>query len=145
MYFKVSVKDNELVSSKGGSHIWRNDCFEIFVDPTGKGLKWGSPRYFQIGLSPKEDLSGIKSWAWFQDQDPVKKGNVAAEIKKLGDGYEIYGKIKWDFVDIKAKKGRVISLSPAFHDKDRDGTEKKYNWCFISKDSKFELGKLILK
>lgn len=145
LYFRALVDDDQVVSTKGGSYIWMNDCLEIFVDPTNKGLIWGKPQYFQIGFSPKSNLDELRTWAWFQDEDPVKKRNVKASVRKLEKGYEISGKIKWNFLKIKPRKGEMISLTPAFHDKDAKGIEKKYNWCFISKDGKFELGKLILK
>jgi len=144
--FRVLVSDDDHRSNKGGSYIWKNDCFELFVDPTGKGLEWGKSRYFQIGISPTSDFGGVKTWAWFQNQDPVKKGNLEAQVEKLTGKYMIAGKIKWSFLGIKPKKGKLVSVTPAFHDIDsKTGSEKKYTWHFVSNDGRFDLGKFILK
>jgi len=145
LHFRLQIHDDVVMAPKEKDQIWKNDCFEVFIDPSGAGLTWGNRRHFQIGFSPTEDLKSVKTWAWFQGKDPIKNNWVEARVQKTNSGYEIIGKIKWTYLNITPRTGRTIRVTPAFHDLDGEGIEKKYTWHFLSKNGRFELGKLILK
>jgi len=145
LYFRFQVTDDAVVATKSGEYIWRNDCLELFINPQDMDLKWGDPESFQIGISPLPDLKGVRTWSWFQKEDPAKKHWVEAMIGPTPSGYEITGRIRWDYLKYRPRPGAVLSLSPAFHDVDPDGSEAKFTWHFVSRDSLFELGKFILK
>jgi len=147
LYFRFRASDDSHHAPHKNSQIWKNDCLELFVDPSGGGLVWGNPRHFQIGFSSSEKEKGkLLSWAWFQGKDPLKNHWIDAKVISNDDGsYEIHGRIKWTYLNITPRKGKTVNLSPAFHDLDEDGEEKKFNWHFLSKNGRFELGKLVLK
>jgi hypothetical protein len=145
LYFRLQVKDESVTGTKGGENIWRNDCFEIFMDPEDRDLKWGDPESFQMGFSPLPDLKGVRTWSWFQREDPVKKRHAEISLKPASSGYEILGKIRWDYLKLTPRAGAELAVTPAFHDLDTDDSEAKFTWHFISRDGRFELGKLILE
>lgn len=145
LHFRLEVKDDSVMASKGGEYIWRNDCLEIFLDPEDRDLMWGDAGNFQMGFSPLPDLKGVRTWSWFQKEDPVKKRHMEVQIKPSALGYEITGKIRWDYLKVNPKSGAVFAVTPAFHDLDSDDSESKFTWHFISRDGRFELGKFILK
>jgi len=145
LHFRLIVKDDSIKSTKGGQYIWKNDCLELFIDPKGKGLEWGSRRFFQLGFSPHPNGKQVRIWSWFQKENPTKRKRVKAEIRSFKDGYELKGKIAWSYLRVRPRNNMTLSLTPAFHDMDEDGSETKFTWHFSNVDGKFELGRLILK
>jgi len=145
LYFRFDAQDPSVVSREKEEKIYLDDCLEIFVNPQGDGFVWKEPANFQIGFSPSPDLKSVKVWSWFKKEDPALKGDAVAEVEKTAQGYRISGKIRWTYLKIHRQPGRVVPLSPAFHDKDESGSEIKYNWHYVQIEDAYQLGELILE
>jgi hypothetical protein len=146
-YMASRVRDNSLVASRKGPKIWRDDCLELFFDPRGQGLKWGSRVDLQMGFSPGQSLEPGRAWAWFRDLDPLELGGVRLHIVKHPDGYDFEASIPWRFLQIVPRSGRSFGFTPAFHDADSDGSEGKLTWYFLpdGKTETFLLGEAVLE
>ena len=147
-YFIIETKDDSLVAGQSGSLIWKDDLFEIFIDPDGDGLFWEDDRDFQIGVRPIPGTNQVAAWSWFQQgEDPIQAGWMKAQSYSDGSGYVIEGSIRWDQLGFFPRPGMSVSLSPAIHDVDSDRTNRKLHWFFRSEEKlkRFQLGKLILE
>ncbi|MDD5218806.1 MAG: sugar-binding protein, partial [Candidatus Omnitrophica bacterium] len=148
LYFFAKIKDDSLVFQKSGANIWKDDLFEIFVDPEGDGLDWQDKRDFQIGFRPDEETDKVAAWSWFQGgEDPIELNQAVARSFVDPDGYSLEGAIRWRYLNITPKAGMEIRLSPAVHDIDRDRSEGKLQWFFRNEDGlkRFALGKVVLE
>ena len=141
LYFAAKVKDKELITTKEKDQIWQDDCIEIFVDPDLDGIEWNNKKDFQIGLSPSGPAKKPQVWCWFQGVSGEPDILVASKTEGTG-GYIIEAAIPWEFLHKSPKKGDIIGVSVAFHDKDSD-REVKVNWCYL--DGGKKLGRLSLE
>ncbi|MFA5167740.1 MAG: glucoamylase family protein [Candidatus Omnitrophota bacterium] len=147
LYFVAKVNDDDVVVKRAGKHIWRDDLFEIYVDPAGNGLFWNDPRDYQLGFRPGRDDKELTAWSWFQGgEDPLEKGMVLAKSYTDEKGYIIEGAIRWDFLGVTPEPGKEIRLSPAVHGTDRKGGDEKLVWFFRNEEKyqRFVLGKVVL-
>ncbi len=146
LYFSVRVRDQDLVARRVGQHIWMDDIFELYLDPTGDGLRWKNADDFQLGFSP--DATGnVRVWSWFQrGEDPTETRQVFARGGVYPGGYFIEGAIRWEFLGIRPRAGAEIRLSAGIHDVDRDRSEAKVQWFMRSaiEGQRFELGRVRL-
>lgn len=148
LYFVAKVTDEDVTVKRTGKNIWRDDLFEIYVDPAGDGLYWNAPRDYQLGFRPESDKKGLASWSWFQGgEDPVGTGKAFAKSYADEKGYIVEGAVRWDFLGVTPEPGNVVRLSPAVHEIDRKGTDGKLVWFFRNeeKPQRFVLGKIILE
>ena len=147
LYFAAKVNDDDVVAKRTGKNIWRDDLFEIYVDPEGDGLMWGDAQDYQLGFSPGKGDKPLAAWSWFQGgEDPLESGKAFAKSYTDEKGYIVEGAIRWDFLGITPKPDEVVRLSPAVHDIDRKGANGKLVWFFRNekKSQRFVLGKVIL-
>ena len=147
LYFAAKVSDEDVVAKRSGKNIWRDDLFEIYVDPEGDGLLWGDPRGFQLGFRPGQGEKPLAAWSWFQGgEDPMEGGKVVAKSYTDEKGYIIEGAIRWDFLGVTPQVDEVVRLSPAVHTTNRKGMDGKLIWFFRNeeKSQRFVLGKIIL-
>ncbi|MFA5159117.1 MAG: glucoamylase family protein [Candidatus Omnitrophota bacterium] len=148
LYFVVKVNDDDVVVKRTGKHIWRDDLFEIYVDPAGDGLFWNDPRDYQLGFRPGRDDREIAAWSWFQGgEDPLGKGVVLAASYTDEKGYILEGAIRWDFLGVTPEPNKEIRLSPAVHETNRKGRDGKLVWFFRNEEKyqRFVLGKVVLE
>ena len=148
LYFVAKVNDYDVVVKRTGKQIWRDDLFEIYVDPEGNGLFWNDPADYQLGFRPGRDEQELAAWSWFQGgEDPLEKKKVLAKSYTDEKGYIIEGAIRWDFLGITPEPGAVIRLSPAVHEIDRKGRDGKLVWFFRGEEKyqRFVLGKVVLE
>ncbi len=130
-YMAAMVKDDEVASMHSGEFIWKDDCIEFYVNSQDDGLMWGNQKDFQIGFSPGKPGEEIRTWAWFQKQDPRKDQSVAAVCKPTADGYLVEAEKSWKFLGLTPAEGLVFGASPCLHDIDRkDGSEGRLIWYF---------------
>jgi len=147
LYFVVKVADDDVVVKRAGKNIWRDDLFELYVDPEGDGFFWGSPRDYQLGFRPGQGDKALAAWSWFQGgEDPLEGGKALAKSYADEKGYIIEGAIRWDLLGVKPQPDAEVRLSPAVHEIDRKGAEGKLVWFFRSEEKfqRFVLGKVIL-
>ena len=147
LYFAVKVNDKEIVAKRNGKNIWRDDLFELFVDPEGDGLYWGDFRDHQLGFRPAQKDVGLGVWSWFQfGEDPSVGGKVLAKSYADEKGYILEGAIRWDFLGISPKDGEVVRLTPGIHEVSKKGGEAKLMWFFRNEEKfqRFVLGKVLL-
>jgi hypothetical protein len=147
LYFVAKVDDDDVVASRTGEHIWRDDLLEIYVDPEGDGLFWNDPRDYQLGFRPGRDGRELAAWSWFQGgEDPMEGKKVYAKSYTDTKGYILEGAIRWDFLGVTPEPGKEIRLSPAVHEVDRKGKDGKLVWFFRNEEKyqRFVLGKVIL-
>ena len=148
LYFVAKVTDDDGVAKRTGKSIWRDDLFEIYVDPEGDGLFWNNLGDYQLGFRPGFEEQELAVWSWFQGgEDPQEKRKVLAKGYTDDKGYIIEGAIRWDFLGVTPEPGQEIRLSPAVHDVDRKGGEGKLVWFFRNEEKyqRFVLGKVILE
>src|SRR5690606_3915907 len=106
LYFVVDADDDSLVSRQSGKNIWKDDLFELFIDPDSDGLVWESEKDFQIGFRPERGAEGVRVWSWFQGgEDPVEKGWIKARGYADNKGYMIEGAIRWSHLGILPRPG----------------------------------------
>lgn len=147
LYFVVKVNDPDVIVKRTGKQIWRDDLFEIYVDPAGDGLFWNDPADHQLGFRPGRDDRELAVWSWFQGgEDPRETKKIVAESYTDEKGYILEGAIRWDLLGISPEPDREVRLSPAVHDIDRKGGEGKLVWFFRNEEQyqRFVLGKVIL-
>ncbi|MFZ5802948.1 MAG: glucoamylase family protein [Candidatus Omnitrophota bacterium] len=147
LYFAAKVRDDTHVFRKKGQLLWRDDLLEFFIDPETDGLRWDSPKDFQIGFRPDEDTGEGVVWSWFQGgQDPTQDGSIAVKSFVEGKSYLLEGKIRWAFLGIRPIQGLEVALSPAIHDIDMDRSEGKVVWFLKNEgeEGRFELGRVRL-
>jgi len=148
LYFVAKVNDGDVIAKKTGKYIWRDDLFEIYIDPAGNGLFWNDPEDYQLGFRPGRDDQELAAWSWFQGgEDPLEKRKVLAESYTDEKGYIIEGAIPWDFLGVTPEVGKEIRLSPAVHEINRKGKDGKLVWFFRNegKSQRFALGKVVLE
>ena len=144
----MSVADDELVCSLPPAELYRGDCLEVFLDPQCDGFRWGSPRDFQIGLSPSGAENRPQAYAWFQKTVPEGL-RCAARLKPAGRGpasYELEAALPWSFLGLdNIAAGRRVCASFAVHTVDRGGKhEAKLNWSYVPQPDHVDLGILEL-
>ncbi|HNX68141.1 MAG TPA: glucoamylase family protein [Candidatus Omnitrophota bacterium] len=147
LYFVAKVADNEVVAKRSGKSIWRDDMFELFVDPEGDGFFWNDPRDFQLGFRPGKDDQEIASWSWFQGgEDPSQNKKTVAKSYSDEKGYIIEGAIRWDLLGIVPAAGVTVRASPAVHDIDKRGIDGKLVWFFRNEEKfqRYVLGRIML-
>jgi hypothetical protein len=147
LYFVAKVTDDDVVAKRSGKHIWRDDLFEIYVDPEADGLVWEDPRDFQLGFRPGRDDRELAAWSWFQGgENPLEGGKAIAKSYTDEKGYIVEGAVRWDLLGITPQADKEIRLSPAVHAIDRKGGDGKLVWFFRNEEKlqRFVLGKLIL-
>lgn len=147
LYFVVKVTDNDVVVKRTGKSIWRDDMFELYLDPEGEGLYWNDPRDFQLGFRPGKPGEEAAAWSWFQGgEDPSENKKVAVKSYTDSAGYILEGAIRWEMLGINPQEGREVRLSPAIHDIDKRGTDGKLIWFFRNEEKaqRFILGKVLL-
>jgi len=147
LYFVAKVADHDVVAKRTGKNIWRDDLFELFVDPEGDGLFWNDPRDYQLGFRPGRDDKELAAWSWFQGgEDPLEKKKVLAKSYTDEKGYIIEGAISWDLLGITPQAGKELRLTPAVHEIDRKGGDEKLIWFFRNEEKyqRFVLGKVLL-
>lgn len=147
LYFVAKVTDDDVVAKRTGKNIWRDDLFEIYVDPAGDGLFWNDPEDYQLGFRPGRDGKELSAWSWFQGgEDPLEHKTAIAKNYTDEKGYIIEGAIRWDLLGITPEPGKEVRLSPAIHEIDRKGGDGKLVWFFRNEEKcqRFVLGKLIL-
>lgn len=147
LYFVAKVTDDEVIVKRAGKNIWRDDLFELYVDPEGEGLVWADPRDYQLGFRPGQGNNPLAAWSWFQGgEDPLEGGKVLAKSYTDEKGYILEGAVRWDFLGVKPQLGGVVRLSPAVHEIDRKGADGKLVWFFRNEEKfqRFVLGKVIL-
>jgi hypothetical protein len=147
LYFAAKVADKEIVAKRTGRNIWRDDLFEVYVDPEGDGLFWGDLRDYQLGFRPAHKDARLETWSWFQfGEDPSAGGKVFAKSYDDEKGYILEGAIRWDFLGISPQAGETVRLTPAVHEINKRGGEGKLVWFFRNEEKfqRFVLGKVIL-
>ncbi len=146
LYLRATVTDQSISLTHTGSDIYKSDIVEIYVNPDGKGLVWGRPRDFQIGVTPPLPDGTHLTYAWFQNRVP-KSDEVVCKSVRTENGYEIFVGISWNFIEIyELTKGLSLGVSVAVNDIDDDPNgPAKANWHFKPIEGKIELPKLILK
>ena len=147
LYFVAKVTDDDVVAKRTGKNIWRDDLFEIYVDPAGDGLFWDDPQDYQLGFRPGRDDRELSAWSWFQGgEDPLETKKVLAKSYTDEKGYIIEGALRWDFLGVTPEPDKEIRLSPAVHEIDRKGADGKLVWFFRNEEKfqRFVLGKIIL-
>ncbi len=148
LYVAIEMDDDSIVAKQREKNIWRDDLFELFIDPDADGLYWEDERDFQIGFRPNYGGEGATVWSWFQrGEDPVQSGWVRAHGYADHRGYLIEAAIRWDQLGIFPRPGLEIFVGPAVHDVDADGSHRKMQWFFRSekKLKRFQLGKIVLE
>jgi len=148
LYFVAKVTDDEVIAKKMGKHIWRDDLFEIYVDPEGNGLYWNDPSDYQLGFRPGRDPMELAAWSWFQGgEDPLEKKQALAKSYTDDKGYILEGAIRWDYLGITPEPGKDVRLTPAVHEIDKKGGDGKLVWFFRNEEEyqRFALGQVILE
>lgn len=146
LYFSVIVTDDSVLLKRHDSQIWQDDIVEMYIDPKGDGLRWKDPDDFQIGFRPQFDSEDVEVWSWFQPGKESGSGMIAARGFAYNDGYVIEGGIRWAMMNFEPSAGKVLKLSVAVHDVDKDRSEGKLQWFFRNEEDfeRFNLGEIIL-
>lgn len=147
LYFSVIVTDDSVIAKRKGPQIALDDIVELYIDPDGDGLKWKDSRDFQIGFRPEPGTDDVQIWSWFQPGQESGRGMIAARGFTHENGYVIEGGIRWPLLDFEPEEGRVLKLSLAVHDIDKDRSEGKIQWFFRNEEDfeRFNLGEIVLE
>lgn len=136
LVFEAVVHDPGAHNDCTPEELHRGDSVELFVDPRGDGLQWGSRDDFQFGFAPKD-----KSWEWFG-----ARLLTDATVEPTADGYRVRARIPWSLLGVEPKPGLVLACSPAVKSvMAAVGREVKLNWCWVPGCPRVRLGRLVLE
>lgn len=135
LYVGVDVRDNEVMNGQSGADIWKDDCVEVYFDPTRDGFLWGSPKDFQLGFAPATSWDGDPAaYAWFQKKVPSAE-EVRWKVYRKKDGYQVEAAVAWSFLGLDPRKADKVGFTVAVHDRD-SRKEGKLNWSYFGYEGK---------
>lgn len=122
LFFRVSVKDSDLLLNHSGKEITRNDGVEFFIDSDCNGLKWKQKGEYQIIASPSADFTSLQVSEFFHD----KRLDSSSVVRKNSEGYEFILGVSRKQLDLNSSK---TGFSIVFHNIDKS-SEAWLNWFF---------------
>jgi len=130
LYFRVKVRDNEVIAEEEAPTLYKNDCVELYIAPDDERLYWGNKKHFQLGFAPSGKNGKPEKYAWFQGRD-IEEIKLDAELTK--EGYEFKIIIPFAVLNVNPQPGTEVNFSIAVHDFDRrDNTKQaKFNLYFV--------------
>ncbi len=137
LHVLVRVTDGLVVNTNHAERLHEQDCVELYLDPQGDGLIWGSPEDCQFGFAVTD-----KAWEWFgQRHDAIEQ-----TVQKTEEGYEVRAAIPWGVLGVTPSVGMKMKSSLALMSINQRGdSSMKLNWHYKEQAGRVELGTLVLE
>lgn len=126
LYLAARVRDDHIVQPFFGSHLWKGDHLEVFLDlPRQPSGSRDSTAVFQLGISPGNLETGeaavpAEVVRWKPTAGPVEGVRVASQ--RTTDGYQVEVAIPWRSLGTEgAREGLHFGLDVALSDSDTPG------------------------
>ena len=132
LYIAGHVMDDDILSTKSGNELYKDDCVEIFFDTNGNGFFFdGNPNDYQLGIAPSGPGLKPQIWAWGYVQKVPD--NIRYAVKPTKNGYDIEVRIPFDDIrDFGPGRNLKTGYSISIHDRDKYGKSKKLTWSIDS-------------
>ncbi len=135
LYFAAEVEDRTPYRTRPPEQMYEDDGVELFVDPQGDDLHWGSGADRQFSFSPR----GFGR-EWF-----VGGTNLTLVARDTESGYRLEATIPWTQVSFTPAPGAVLRASPAVINRFSDQGVLKLNGHWDVRVDAFALGKVRLE
>jgi hypothetical protein len=137
LHFRAEVVDPEVCNDQPPDLIYKQDCVELFVNPSNIALRWHGPRDMQFGFAVTN-----KCWEWFGNRR-LEQVTVAVTT----NGYRVEAAIPWSLLGVTPQAGLAVGASPALNSVTRhDEPAMLLNWRWRKQeDGGFQLGTVVLE
>lgn len=155
IYVAGEFKDDELIAEATADTIWKNECLEIFFDPTDTEVAVPAAHniHYQFGFAPSGPNDNPQVWNWCNpdggkaQQDPSSYVRVASVISDPYTGYTLEGSIRIDELDDLEdiiEVGLVIGFHIAIDDSDEDAErDLQITWSSFEAHDQLHFGDLV--
>lgn len=136
LYFRADVTDPDVRSEMAPPLIYKQDCVELFVNPSNTALQWCT-NDLQFGFSITN-----KCWEWFSNRQLEH-----ADVTTTTNGYRVAAAIPWTLLGLQPHPGLAIGISPALNSvshQDEPAVLLNWRWKKLGQD-RFQLGTVTLE
>jgi len=126
LFFRLEVRDRELVSSHPAERMYEDDSLEVYIDSSDNNFAWGGADDFQVILSPAP--GGVRVREFFHPERTAGACRVV-DSSITARGYEAVLALERPAFGIG---GGRVGFSLAARNIDRVlNSDAKYNWFFL--------------
>ena len=155
IYVAGEFRDEELIAEATADTIWKNECVEIFFDPSDTDVEKviGCTIHYQFGFAPSGPNDDPQVWNWCnpdaakKQQDCSSYVQVASVVSDPYTGYTLEGSIEIDELDDLndiIEVGTVIGFHIAIDDADVDGErDLQITWSSFEAHDQLHFGDLV--
>ena len=136
-YFRADVTDPDVRNEMPPPVIYKQDCVELFVNPSNTALHWHGTNDLQFGFAVTN-----KCWEWFNNRQLDQ-----ACVEVTTNGYRVAAAIPWPLLGIQPQPGLSIGISPALNSvshQDEPAMLLNWRWKKLG-DDRFQLGTVTLE
>ena len=136
LLFRAEVTDPDVCSEMPLPLIYKQDCVELFVNPSNTSLLWHGASDMQFGFAVTN-----KCWEWFGNRQLT-----SVSVDTTTNGYRIAAAIPWALLSLQPHPGLSIGVSPALNSvSHQDEPAMLLNWRWKKLDGdRFGLGTVTL-
>ena len=137
LLFRAEVTDPDVRSEMPPPLIYKQDCVELFVNPSNAALQWHGTNDMQFGFAVTN-----KCWEWFGDRQLD-----GVQVETTTNGYRIEASIPWVLLGLQPHSGLTLGISPALNSvshQDEPAMLLNWRWKKLGND-RFQLGSVTLE
>ena len=118
--FFADIKDDRVLGGSDGT-MWKSDCVQLRLSPTGSFSGDCPESDFEIGFSPSS-TGGMKSWNW-RDERPLDPEQAELTGGPIPGGCRFAVRLKWKLFDAtpEFRNARSFSFNVIVNDSDAPG------------------------
>ncbi len=137
LHFRAEVTDPDVRSEMPPPLIYKQDCVELFVNPSNTALQWHGTNDMQFGFAVTN-----KCWEWFGGRHLER-----ACVEPVTNGYRVMAAIPWALLGLQPRAGLVLGISPALNSiSHQDEPAMLLNWRWKKTGAGvFQLGTVTLE
>ncbi|MEI6210773.1 MAG: glucoamylase family protein [bacterium] len=137
LHFRAEVTDPDVRNEMEPAVIFKQDCVELFVNPSNTILRWLGPDDMQFGFAVTN-----KCQEWFGNR-PLDSARATGTT----NGYRVEAAVPWTLLKLQPRPGLSIGVSPALNSVSHlEEPAMLLNWRWKKRsDDTFELGTLTLE
>jgi hypothetical protein len=136
LHFRADVIDPDLRNEMSPPEIYKQDCVELFVNPSGTALAWHGTNDMQFGFAVTN-----KCWEWFGGRQLTQY-----MVTPATNGYRVEAALPWVLLGVSPHAGLSLGISPALNSvshADEPAMLLNWRWKKLGGD-RFALGTVVL-